>query len=43
MFSSTSDSSRHVNWTVIVVTAPDRESAYAFDFGAYRSMKKAVF
>ncbi|CAF2858320.1 unnamed protein product [Rotaria sp. Silwood2] len=29
---SLSDNARHLNWTVIVVTASDQESAYAFDF-----------
>lgn len=27
------ENERSTNWTVIVVTAPDRESAYAFDHG----------
>lgn len=35
MVSSMSDSGRNASWTVIVVTAPNRESAYAFDYGLY--------
>ncbi|CAF0740338.1 unnamed protein product [Rotaria sordida] len=29
---SFNDNTRHLNWTVIVITAPNQESAYAFDF-----------
>ncbi|CAF3346384.1 unnamed protein product [Rotaria sp. Silwood1] len=29
---SLNENARHINWTVIVVTASDQESAYAFDF-----------
>lgn len=35
MGSSTIDNNRSSNWTIIVVTAPDQDSAYAFDFGLY--------
>lgn len=35
MVSSGSDTGRNASWTVIVVTAPNRESAYAFDYGLY--------
>ena len=31
------DNVRKIAWTVIVITAPDRESAYAFDFSLYFS------
>lgn len=31
------DNARKITWTVIVITAPDRESAYAFDFSLYFS------
>lgn len=32
------DNTRHLKWTVIVVTAPDQESAYAYEFGLYTEM-----
>ena len=38
MVSSMSDCGRSAQWTVIVVTAPNRESAYAFDFGLYMTV-----
>lgn len=29
------DHDRSSSWTAIVITAPNRESAYAFDFGLW--------